>query len=142
MARDLFPIIPQAAQAAGAARALPLAREMAWDFEADRPLLRGGEPIPVTGAEAVRVWAWNALKTARYRSEMFSFGYGSELERLMGQPFTADTKRAEAVRYIQDALLVSPYVTQVEVAELALEGDRLTARADIRTVYGEVNVRV
>ena len=142
MARELFPILPDASQASSAVQALPLAREMAWDVQTDRPLLRGGEPIPVTGAEAVRVWAWNALKTARYRNEMFSFNYGCELERLMGQPFATDTTRAEAVRYIQEALLVSPYIARVEVTGLALEGDRLTAGVTITTIYGEVQMDV
>lgn len=138
MGRQLFPILPQAQGDVLTARELPLAREMAWDFQADRPVLRGGEPVMVTGAQAVRVWAWNALKTVRYRWEMFSFQYGCELARLIGQPFAADTKRAEAVRYIQEALLASPYVTRVDVSGLALEGSRLKADMAITTIYGEV----
>lgn len=138
MARAFFPILPAAQEAVSAARALPLAREMAWDFQADRPILRGGEPILVSGAQAVRVWAWNALKTVRYRWEMFSFQYGCELTRLVGQPFSADTKRAEAVRYIQEALLASPYVTRVDVSGLALEGAKLKAEVAVMTIYGEV----
>lgn len=142
MAKELFPIIADPSQIVSAARTLPLAQEMAWDFQADRPIFRGGEPVPVTGAEAVRVWAWNALKTARYRFEMFNFSYGCELERLMGQPFTADTKRSEAARYIQDALLASPYIRRVTVSELSLSEDTLSAAVAIQTIYGEVNVHV
>ena len=46
---------------------LPMAREIAWDFERDLPILKNGEPVFCEGAEAVAVWAWNALHTVRYR---------------------------------------------------------------------------
>ena len=142
MARELFPLFPEAQTALSAISALPMAWEMAWDFEADRPVLRGGEPIIVTGVEAVKVWAFNAIKTVRYRWEMFSFQYGNELTRLIGQPFAADTKRAEAVRYIQEALLVSAYITRVDVTDLALEGATLSAHVTITTIYGEAELDV
>lgn len=142
MARELFPLISGAQTAASAAGALPIALEIAWDFEADRPLFRGGEPVQATGADAVKVWAFNAVKTVRYRWEIFSFRYGDELTRLVGQPFAADTKRAEAVRYIQEALLISPYITRVDVADLSLEGSELRAKVTITTIYGEVELSV
>lgn len=142
MARELFPLISGAQTAASAAAALPMAREIAWNFEADKPLFRGGEPVQATGAEAMKVWAFNAIKTVRYRWEMFSFWYGCELARLVGQPFAADTKQAEAVRYIQEALLVSPYITRVDVSDLLLERSELRANVTIMTIYGEVALNV
>lgn len=142
MARELFPFFPAAVRPPETDAAPPLCTEMAWDFQTDSPILRGGEPARVAGAEAVRVWAWNALKTVRYRWEMFSFQYGCELKRLVGQPFAAETKRAEAARYIQEALLASPYITQVDVDGLELEGSRLTAAVTITTIYGEVHLDV
>lgn len=142
MARELFPLISGAQTAVSTAAALPMAWEIAWDFEADKPLFRGGEPVQATGAEAVKVWALNAIKTVRYRWEMFSFRYGDELTRLVGQPFAADTKQAEAVRYIQEALLVSPYITRVDVSDLSLEGSELKASVTITTIYGEVELNV
>ncbi len=142
MARTLFPFLPDPSAASSTADALSLATEMAWDFDADRPVLRGGEPVVVTGAEAVKVWAWNALQTQRYRWELFSPQYGNELTRLVGQSFAAETKRAEAARYIQECLLVSPYITRVEVSGLALRGSWLEAQISISTIYGEVTLDV
>ena len=71
---SLFPMIQPAL--AASKQPLTMAREVSWDFERDEPVLRRGEPQFVTGAEAVAVWAWNALSTVRYRHEIFSWDYG------------------------------------------------------------------
>ena len=56
--------------------------EVAWDFEAGRPLFSGGKPLVVTGKDAVQVWIWKALMTARARYDVYSWDYGSEVESL------------------------------------------------------------
>lgn len=141
MSRTLFPIV--AAEAAvPAAQSLPMYRDVAWDFEKDLPVFRRGESVTVTGAEAVRVWAYNALKTVRYRHEIWSFDYGCELERLVGQPYAQETKRAEAVRYIQEALLASPYIQGVTVHDLTFDGSVFSASVIVRSIYGEVTTSV
>ena len=141
MAKTLFPFLaPPAAQAA--ARELPLLREVAWDYGADRPVFRGGVPVLVEGLEAVRVWACHALRTARYQFEGYSFGHGSELQALVGQPYTGDTKQAEGARNVRDALLASPYITEAEVTEAAYTGSTVTLCCRISSVYGEVSVDV
>ena len=51
---DLFPIVqPEAVSAETAA--LPLCREVAWDFAAGTPRYSAGSPVEVSGAEAVIV---------------------------------------------------------------------------------------
>ena len=142
MAKTLFPILaaPDAAQTARAK--LPLFRDAGWDFTARRPLFRGGEPVIWEGAEAVRCWAWRALQTARYHFEIYSANHGCELLALTGQPYQEDTKLSEAVRYVQEALLQSPYITAVAVSDAAFSGDVLSMTCRVDTVYGEVTVRV
>ncbi|MBU5231286.1 DUF2634 domain-containing protein, partial [Intestinimonas butyriciproducens] len=82
MSTTLFPVVqPEAVQTG---TALPLCREVKWDYDGNRPVFRNGEPETVEGAEAVRVWAWLALHTTRFRHEIYSRAYGTELENLMG----------------------------------------------------------
>ena len=107
----LFPILSPPESPVTAPAGLPLYRDIAWDYEADRPLFRDGAPVYVEGLAAVKVWAENAVRTVRYRHEIFSPWYGCELTALVGQPYSEGTKLAEAGRYVRDALLVSPYIT-------------------------------
>lgn len=122
--------------------ALPLAKEVAWDFETDKPIFRRGEPVIVAGIDAVMVWAWNALKTERFRYRHHSRAYGNEMERLIGQTFTGDLKRAEAARYFREALEPNPYITGVERITAELSGDTLTVKGTVQTIYGEREVSV
>ena len=64
---SLFPLISQPdIGALTATEGLPLYREVDWDFRTNKPVWKGGNPVYVTGARAVLVWAWNALHTERY----------------------------------------------------------------------------
>lgn len=121
---------------------LPLYRDVQMDYEMGRPMWAGGAPVLVTGLEAVRGWAWRAVDTARYRFSVFSWSFGCELEALVGQPYRADTKRSEAERYVQEALLVSPYIREAQVTETAFEGSTLHIAVDLTTAYGRTNIYV
>ncbi len=115
---------------------LPLYRDVRMDYEAGRPVWESGNPVFVTGLEAVKGWAWRALATARYRYSHFSWSYGCELENLIGQPYQAETKKSEAERYVKEALLVSPYIREVRVSDTRFEGSALHMTVEFATVYG------
>lgn len=122
--------------------ALPLYQDVEMDYKKGTPKWQGGQPNLCTGAQAVKSWAWRALRTARYQYSVFSWSYACELEQLIGQPYTADTKVAEAERYVKEALLVCPYIRQVQVRNVHFEGDTLHMDVSIDTVYGEVDLDV
>ena len=132
---SLFPMysIPQTTQA----EQLPLYTDVAMDYAADMPRWESGNPVIVSGLEAVKSWAWRAVATARYRYPSFSWSYGCELENLVGQPYQADTKRSEAARYVRDALLVSPYITDCQVSGVAFDGSTLHMEVAFSTIYGK-----
>lgn len=138
---DIFPIVQPEAKAS-AASALPLCREVAWDFETGTPIYSAGRPVEVTGAEAVRVWAWKALKTARCRFDIYSWDYGCEAESLVGKAFTAQVKESEAARYVREALAPNPYITEVRQVEAVFSGTQLTVSCIVSTIYGEVEINV
>ena len=77
---QLFPQF--SAPAAGQSQSLPLYRDVRMDYETGRPLWESGNPVMVTGLEAVKGWAWRAIGTARYHYPCFSWSYGCELEAL------------------------------------------------------------
>lgn len=143
MSRTLFPAIQSGETAQTTGNTLPLYRDIAWDFEADKPVFRDGKAVIVEGSEAVKVWAYHALRVARYRCPYESFGYGCELERLRGQSYQAETKQAEATRYIKEALLASPYITEVSVSNIAISGSTLHFQVKYTDIYkkrGEFDV--
>ena len=138
---SLFPLIdaPDTGQLASDA-SLPLCREVDWNFETNRPVWRGGQPVFVTGARAVLVWAWNALHTQRFAHDVFSANYGQDLYRLVGRPYSDGVRQSEAVRILRDTLLVNPYITAVEQVEVSFEGSTLHLAARLKTIYGEESI--
>lgn len=121
-----------------AAQTLPLYKEAAWDFERDVPIFRGGEPVTVTGNEALKVWIWRALRTPRFKYEIYSWAYGSEFESLLGQAYSDAVKTAEAPRYLRECLLVNPYIKDVKDITVTFEAAKLTVRGTAITIYGKV----
>ena len=139
MTRQLFPLFQTAVQPAAA---LPLYRDVAMVYEPGVPVFSGGQPVLVSGLEAVKSWAWRAVATARYRYSCFSWDYGCELEQLVGQPYGNDTRRSEAVRYVREALEVCPYITSAQAAVEGLEGSVLRITVRMETVYGGAEIYV
>lgn len=121
---------------------LPVAREVQWDFVRDRPVFRGGAPVIVERAEAVAVWAWNALHTARWRWPLYTPQYGSELDSLIGQTWSEDYKRAEVRRYVTECLRASPYVKRLDDLTVTFADARLTVQFKLVSIYGMVNMEV
>ena len=138
MSRTLFPAIQPAA--VQAETPLPLCREIAWDFAKNIPIFQDGKPLEVTGLEAVKVWIWKALHTARYQYEAYTWDYGNELESLIGSDLSEELKQSEAVRYVKEALEICPYVEQVEHAQVSFAGSEFPIFCKVQTKYGEVEM--
>ena len=137
----LFPLIETPAEGAGqTAAVLPLYREAAWDFETDQPVWQGGSPKWVTGAQAVAVWIWNTLHYVRCSLDIFSWNWGNEIQNLTGRPFTQGVKESEAVRYVQECLLVNPYITEVRQISVTFREATLAICCAVDTIYGEVKI--
>lgn len=138
MSRTLFPAIQPAA--ALAETPLPLCREIAWDFAKNIPIFQDGKPLEVTGLEAVKVWIWKALHTARYQYEAYTWDYGNELESLIGSDFSDELKQSEAIRYVKEALEICPYIERVEQVKANFEDSTFTISCKVQTIYGEVEL--
>lgn len=124
---------------------LPVYKDVQWDFDGHKPVFFGGNPVIVSESEAVLSWAARALAAIRYTEEAYSWDYGCEAANLVGQPWSQETKRAEAERYIRECLTQLPWITGVTNERAEFEGSTLTLTARISTVYGteeEVTVNV
>ena len=124
-------------------KSLPLLEEWAFDFDAGRLLVTDGQIHRVTGLEALKVWMYKALCTAKGRFAAYSDSFGSDLEDLVGSAYSPAAVRTEAQRMIVEALLVSPYIRAVSGVDVTLAmGGMLVIRCSVTTVYGSTSLEV
>ena len=116
--------------------------DVGWNYIKDEPLIENNEFVIVEGNEAIKVWIYKAIKTARYQYPIYSWDYGCEISSLIGQKYTKGLTKSEAERYIKEAILINPYVTDVKIIEINFSEDILSVSIQVDTIYGEVNVNV
>ena len=120
----------------------PLYKECAWDFVNDKAIFVDGSPKIVYGNEGIKVWIYKAIKTNRYEFEIYTWNYGSEIESLLGKGFQIGFIKSETKRYIEEALIVNPYITKIIIINVEFDTDILTAEIDLDTIYGRINMYV
>lgn len=59
---------------------LPVFVEVAYDYEDNCLLYRGGKTYLLYKDDAIKVWIYKALRTARYHYAAYTHNYGNELE--------------------------------------------------------------
>lgn len=91
----------------------------------------------VEGTEAVKVWCYLALRTARYVFFICSWDYGNEMENLYGKGYSEEHIESEAKRMIKECLLVNPYIETVGVKGIKYRNGRLRAEITVNTVFGD-----
>lgn len=121
---------------------LPIFREVAWNFKKDEPILEKGDFKIIEKNEALKVWIYKCIKTNRYEHEIHSLEYGTELLELIGQKYTKGLTESEASRFIKEALLMNPYILEVNVKSANFKSDILSADIKVSTIYGEVEINV
>lgn len=137
---SLFPFFGDTQIADGTAEALPLYKEVAWDFTNNIPILEKGDFKIVSGNEAIQTWVYKTMKTERFRYLIYSWHYGNELESLIGQSYTPNLTKAESIRYIRESLLINPYIKNIANVAVRFEKGRLTIEAKLETIYGDEEV--
>lgn len=96
----------------------------------------------VEGAEAIKVWAWNALKTQRYRYPIYSWYYGSDLEELIGNQYSEEYIKAEVQRMLEECLLENPNIEEVTDISCEFKETVLTIHCRLITAFGEEELDV
>lgn len=92
----------------------------------------------VKGAEAIKVWIWLVLQTARYRYYIYSWDYGNEFEELIGRGYSEEYINAEAQRMTEDCLLVNENIESITDFSVGMENDQLTISFTANTIYGTI----
>lgn len=120
----------------------PLYKEVAWDFKRNIPVIENRDFKIVEGNEAIKVWVYKALLTPRYQYSIYTWNYGSELMDLIGKAYTPQLTKSEAKRYIEEALLINPYILEVNVLDTDFKDGILSTDVKIVTIYGESEVTI
>lgn len=137
---SIFPFISPEILEAEQNRELPLFREYAYDFEHNRLLLRNGNTYLVEGNEALRIWIFKALITERFRYTAYDSDFGSEIHTLIGSPSHSEIVKSELKRFIIEALMVNPYISEISDFVFTQTQSGLQVEFTCTTVYGSAQI--
>jgi len=96
----------------------------------------------ITGLKAIKQRVMIVFGTDRYYYPQYSWEHGNELSELIGKNFDPAFVKAEAKRMVEDALAPDDDIEGIEDFECIIEGDRLTIKFTILTIYGNEEVEV
>ena len=94
----------------------------------------------VDGIEAIKVWIWNCLHTQRFRFPIYSWDYGTDLEQYIGQTVTEEFLNADCEDEIREALLVNPYIEDIEDFKAYFDNGLLSISFKAITKFGGTEV--
>lgn len=121
----------------------------AWDFNNDHFLLdANGNPAKVRKNEALKVWIYKALKTERFRYEIYRHGeydeesvFGVELEQFIGKNPNNEVSATLIKDFIYDGLIICPYIKEVNNIDVStMTGDTLEYHINLTSIYGVMEV--
>lgn len=112
-------------------------KEYEVDFEAGK--LTGKA---ISGLDAVLQWARIVLSTDRYFYTQYTWNHGFEGNTLIGKGNNTDYIESELKRMIQEALSVNEDITAVEINDMNITDEKLSAKIKISTVFGEGEINV
>lgn len=96
----------------------------------------------VEGVEAVKVWIWLCLHTARYRFAIHDWDYGVDFEEYIGQTLDQEYVDTDIKKEVEDAMYVNPWITDVTDWRSSMDEkhDRLHLVFTAVTDFGETEV--
>ena len=113
---------------------LPVAKEIAIDFNTGEPIIKNGDFVVVEKNEAIKVWCYYALKIPKGRFLAFTNNYGSELEeKIIGKQYNSDTQK-QVKRIVEDCLLVNKYIKSIDNIAVSFD-DKINIEIELTTVY-------
>lgn len=91
----------------------------------------------VSNLEAIKIWVMHAMQTARYRYEIFSENYGSELEELIGTVNDEEYIESELERMIEECLKENSHVMGISEFTCVQKAEGWMCSFRLNTEYGE-----
>ncbi|MFB4326392.1 DUF2634 domain-containing protein [Priestia sp. BR_2] len=109
---------------------------LTWHIDFDKGRIIG----KTDGLVAIQQAVFKVFQTDRFWYDIYSFDYGHELTLLLGS--SPEFVQSEATRMIQEALLPDDRIDAVENVEAVINGDQITIRFTVVTVYGSFEQEV
>lgn len=133
---SVFPFTVDVPEVEDREEELPVFRELAYNYEKNCLLRRGGKPYLVEKDDALQIWIYKALRTKRFVWQAYTHTYGSEIENVIGLSNDPDIIDSEIRRYITETLMVNPYLQELSDFTFKHEKDFVTVAFTVTTVYG------
>ena len=130
---SIFPSYREQLEEQNKATELPILRDIAIDFTTGEPIIKDGDFVIVEKDEAIKVWCYFALKTAKNRFLAFSSKYGQTFEEIIN----SDEEDINLKNRVKDCLLVNKYIKSVDKVECEFNDSTLEGKIYITTVYSE-----
>lgn len=139
---SIFPFITSDIDRSEASESLPLLKEYAYDYENNELLVdERGCTYLVEGNEALRIWIFKALTTARFRYMAYTYAFGEEYEdQLVGHVVNGEILKSEMERFITEALMVNPYIERIDNFVFISTSGGLNVSFDCTSVYGKETI--
>lgn len=117
--------------------------EYAYDFKKNCFLYdEKGKQIILKRNEAIKVWVYKALLTERFLYLAYFDDYGAELEHFIGKVPNDGTEASKLFDYIEEALLVNPYIISIDNLNVAQNHKKITLNIGLTTVYGKYTLGI
>ncbi len=117
---------------------LPTFYEPARNLKTLELLTKNGNFYLVSKNDAIKIWILKALnkQTERYSHRAYSTNYGNEITKLFGRHLKNSLLKSELKRYVEEALLVNPYIKEINNFTFEKNGSKVSATFSVITIYG------
>lgn len=110
-----------------------------FDFKTGEFVLENGNPVILTGLDALKLWVQKCIRTQLGRYRIYNGnGYGANIEDLViGKKCGAGFMESELKREIETALLRHDDIHSIDKFSVTKKGTALNISFTISTAYGE-----
>lgn len=115
-------------------------KTFAFDFKTGDFVMKNGNPVVLTGIDALKLWIEKVMRTQSGRYSIYNGEqYGTNIEDLViGKSYKFDFAESELRREIEEALLQHEDIKRVENFTAEKIGSVLNIEFTLLTVYGEI----
>lgn len=112
-----------------------------FDFKAGEFRMKNGNPVVLTGIDALKLWIQKCIRTQLNRYSIYKGRqYGANVEDLVfGKSYNFDFAESELRREIETALLQNEDIQSMSSFSVKRTGSTLDISFTLITVYGKVS---
>ena len=116
-------------------------KEYALNFETGELLYKNGKAIILEGKEALKIWIWKALKTAKGRYEAYN-SFGNEYENIFGKSYSKALSKSILEQLTKECLLQNNFIKDVSSFNAEIDGEKIIINAKIISEFGGIDINV